>query len=632
MNIIRIRLILLVAAWLMVDIFVQAALTDKTVPAYSSPDIRYGRLRLTAPAIAENGSVVPIGINVGPLGDSVFVRKLVLYVGYLDKPIATYSFTGARQLSSMRMRIRLRRTTTVYAVVTLSNGLKLGARREVKVTIGGCGAGPAYGFRTTPSYVARSTEKYQKLNANSVTSTRVQPVSTFSIDVDTGSYANIRRFLSAQGRLPVVDAVRTEEMINYFDYDYPGPKTVDAPFAVTTEVSRTPWNKHTHLLHIGIKAYRQDKRNLPASNLVFLIDVSGSMHSANKLPLLKSALKMLVNQLSAKDRVSIVVYAGASGVVLPPVAGDNKAKIIDALDRLSAGGSTNGGQGIRLAYRLAREHFIKGGINRVILATDGDFNVGTVNHDALVRLVQKESRSGIALTTLGFGRGNYNDRLMEQIADKGNGHYAYIDNAKEAYKVLVRQVSGTLFTIARDVKLQVEFNPAVVAEYRLIGYENRLLRREDFNNDKVDAGDIGAGHSVTAIYEIALSGSKGRLLSPLRYGKMARDSGHPGDTHSSELAFVKIRYKRPGQKNSRMMSKAVEVSDIRQNIDAASDDYRFSAAVAAFGQLLRRSRYLNGFSYKEIIALAEGSIGRDRHGYRREFINLVKIAKSLDPR
>ncbi len=390
-------------------------------------------------------------------------------------------------------------------------------------------------------------ESYAHLERNGVKLVSSDPVSTFSIDVDTGTYANIRRMLN-EGRLPPQDAVRIEEMINYFSYDYKTPNSQKQPFRVTTEIAPAPWSAERHLLHIGIKAYEVDRRELPASNLVFLVDVSGSMFSANKLPLLKSALKMLSSQLSNRDRISLVVYAGASGVVLEPTAGNQRARIASALDALQAGGSTNGGAGIRLAYAMAEQGFIKNGINRVILATDGDFNVGTTNFESLIDLVEEKRKSEISLTTLGFGTGNYNDHLMEQLADKGNGNYAYIDTINEARKVLVDEVGSTLLTIAKDVKIQIEFNPDLVSEYRLIGYENRMLKREDFNNDRVDAGEIGAGHTVTALYEISLKGKKGQI-DPLRYGKETSSRG----ASAEELAFLRLRYKQPDAEKSQLI-------------------------------------------------------------------------------
>jgi len=465
-------------------------------------------------------------------------------------------------------------------------------------------------------------EKYAHLEENQTKLVSEKPVSTFSIDVDTGSYTNVRRMLN-QGQLPPHDAVRIEEMINYFTYDYPPPKTLEPPFKVTTEIAPTPWNNQTYLLHIGIKGFEIPKDELPPANLVFLVDVSGSMESSDKLKLLKTALKLLSNQLTAKDKVSLVVYAGASGLVLEPTPGNQRGKIQAALSRLSAGGSTNGGSGIQLAYAVAQQGFIKDGINRILLATDGDFNVGTVDFNALKNLVEEKRKSGISLTTLGFGTGNYNDHLMEQLADAGNGNYAYIDTLNEAQKVLVDEMAATIHTIAKDVKIQIEFNRAVVAEYRLIGYENRKLNREDFNNDKIDAGEIGAGHTVTALYEIALTGSAGKRLESYRYGSPEKS---PEKSYSDELAFLRLRYKAPSSDNSKLLEWPILQNTIITN---SSSRFRFSAAVAAFGQQLRGGKYLEQFSYADILSLAQGSQDKDLFGYRSEFIKLVRLAKSL---
>jgi len=470
-------------------------------------------------------------------------------------------------------------------------------------------------------------ENYAHYDNNPLKLASESPVSTFSIDVDSGAYANVRRMLN-EGRMPPQDAVRIEEMINYFSYDYQPPSSRKQPFRVTAEMAAAPWNSANRLLHIGIKGYEMDRSQLPASNLVFLVDVSGSMRSADKLGLLKSSLKMLTHQLSAKDRISLVVYAGASGVVLKPTAGNRHASIAAALDQLQAGGSTNGGAGIQLAYAMAEQAFIKGGINRIILATDGDFNVGTVNFEALTDLVEAKRKTGISLTTLGFGRGNYNDQLMEQLADKGNGNYAYIDTINEARKVLVDEIGSTLMTIAKDVKIQVEFNPAVVKEYRLIGYENRMLKREDFNNDKVDAGEIGAGHTVTALYEITLVDGKG-LIDPLRYGKEKIVQ-----SKSDEIAMLRLRYKQAEDQSSSDKSSLIEYplhkKMIKTSLANTTDNFRFSAAVAAFGALLRGGQYAGDFGYDDLLKLAATARGNDANGYRGEFIQLVKTARTLD--
>lgn len=467
-------------------------------------------------------------------------------------------------------------------------------------------------------------ENYAHFDDNSIKLVAESPVSTFSIDVDTGSYSNVRRMLNS-GQLPVGDAVRVEELVNYFSYDYPMPNNSNLPFSITTEVSVTPWNPDTLLMHIGIKGYDITNESMPPSNLVFLVDVSGSMNSPNKLGLLKSALKLLSRQMRDEDRISIVVYAGASGVVLDPVAGTESARISQALDSLTAGGRTNGAAGIRTAYQLAEQSFIKHGINRVLLATDGDFNVGTVSFEALKDLVEEKRKSGISLTTLGFGAGNYNDHLMEQLADAGNGNYAYIDTLNEAQKVLVDEMSSTLNTIAKDVKIQLEFNPAVVAEYRLIGYENRGLKREDFNNDKIDAGEIGAGHTVTALYEITLHNSKGKLVDPLRYAEKPPVAME----HSDELALLRIRYKQPANNTSKLIEQTVQTSRIIDNLADSSDRFRFSASVAGFGQLLRGGKYTGKMKYDDILELARNARGTDAFGYRGEFISLVNLAGSL---
>jgi len=474
------------------------------------------------------------------------------------------------------------------------------------------------------------SENYQEIKANNIKKAREEPVSTFSIDVDTAAYSNIRRVLN-QGRLPYSDMVRTEELVNYFQYDYKTPTNNDRPFSVTTEIAPSPWNKKSYLLNIGIKGFDIDRSELPPANLVFLIDVSGSMSSGTKLGLVKKSFQMLTRQLDEKDRVAIVVYAGAAGMVLEPTAGNNKATINTALESLNAGGSTNGGAGIELAYQLAQQSFIKGGINRVIIASDGDMNVGISNTQALIDLIKQKSKSGISLTTLGYGMGNYNSHLMEQLADVGNGNAGYINSLAEAQKVLVEEMSSTLFTIAKDVKIQMEFSP-LVSEYRLIGYENRLLNREDFNNDKVDAGDIGAGHTVTAIYEITLASDNADQIDPLRYSQ----SGNQSATETDELAFLKLRYKLPSDdtnsnpSTSKLVSYPIEKSSIQTNISESSNNFKFSAAVAAFGQSLRGGNYLvNDFNYEEIIALARQGKGSDINGYRGEFIQLVKLADNL---
>ncbi|MHC9512170.1 vWA domain-containing protein [Kangiella sp. M94] len=467
-------------------------------------------------------------------------------------------------------------------------------------------------------------EQYQHFDDSGIFLAKEQPVSTFSIDVDTGSYSNVRRMLN-DGYLPPEDAVRLEEFVNYFNYDYQTPDTTEQPFAVNTQVFDAPWNTNAYLMQVGIKGFEPEQQELPPSNLVYLIDVSGSMNSEDKLGLVKKSLKLLAQESSDQDKISIVVYAGASGVVLEPTKGNDRMAIEQALDRLSAGGSTNGGAGIELAYKLAEQAYIEDGINRVILATDGDFNVGTVNREQLIDLVERKRESGISFTTLGFGSGNYNEHLMEQLADKGNGNYGYIDTLQEARKLLVEQRAGTLMTIAKDVKIQVEFNPQVVAEYRLLGYENRALNREDFNNDKVDAGEIGAGHTVTALYEVVLVGSEGRRVDELRYAEKEAQKQKLSD----EAALVKLRYKMPDQDKSRLISHVIERSQFKHGNRVAGDS-EFAASVAGFAQLLRGGRYLNGWDWQQAIELAQTSKGADKDGYRGEMIQLMKMAQLLD--
>jgi len=484
-------------------------------------------------------------------------------------------------------------------------------------------ASPSVGFAYVPAPMTapQDRENYAHVGDNPIHRAAETPVSTFSIDVDTGSYSNVRRFLN-QGQLPPSDAVRVEELINYFTLADAPAKSLDTPFAVHTEVATTPWNSKTKLLRVGIKGYAQGGP-VPPSNLVFLVDVSGSMNSPDKLPLVQASLKLLTKQLTAKDRISLVTYAGATAVVLEPTPGDQRAAIEQAIDRLSSGGGTAGGAGIQMAYQQAEKGFIKGGNNRILLATDGDFNVGVTRFETLTDLVKEKRKTGIALTTLGFGTGNYNEHLMEQLADVGDGNYSYIDGLQEAQKVLVAQKSATLLTIARDVKIQVEFNPAVVAEYRLIGYENRALKREDFSNDQVDAGDIGAGHSVTALYEVALAGEGGERNEPLRYSAEPKAAAK-----SSEMAFVRLRYKRPEQDTSRLIEQPVRAASAVPFAEA-SDALRLTAAVAAFGQKLKGGTYTGDFGYEQIAALARSARAADDSESVGEFVKLVGLAQGL---
>ena len=475
-------------------------------------------------------------------------------------------------------------------------------------------------FRYVPPVIVPAdpgNERYDGEEVSPVKIAAAEPLSTFSVDVDTGAYANARRFLT-QGQMPPRDAVRTEEFINYFRYDYARPADQAQPFSVSFDAAQSPWNAETRLVRIGLAGYTLPEDSRPPANLVFLIDVSGSMFAADKLPLVRTALQGLANQLTSKDKVSIVVYAGAAGLVLD--ATSNPAEIRNAINGLEAGGSTAGGAGIELAYRVAEANFVKGGVNRVILATDGDFNVGLSDTEALIEMIEKKRETGVTLTTLGFGQGNYNEALMEQLANKGNGNYAYIDSAIEAKKVLGEEMGSTIFTIAKDVKIQVEFNPAVVSQYRLIGYENRALRNEDFDNDAVDAGDIGAGHQVTAIYEVVLNGSKG-WIADRRYGEKLPASAME---QADEAAYVKLRYKLPDGDTSRLIDFVLPASKLK-GAPAPRGDFAFAAAVAGFGQKLRGDPLLGGFGFAELAELA----GKQEDFYRQEFVKLAGVAASM---
>lgn len=475
----------------------------------------------------------------------------------------------------------------------------------------------------------QNTAKYQSYQENSWKRVAEDPVSTFSADVDTGSYANVRRFIQ-QGQLPHPDAVRAEELVNYFSYDYALPSKNDAhPFSVNTQLTVSPWNAKRQLLRIAIKGKDIAKESLPAANLVFLVDVSGSMSPPDRLPLVKSALKLLTTQLRAQDRVSLITYANGTQVVLTPTPGNQKDKINLAIDQLSAGGGTNGEAGIKLAYAQAHAAKIKDNkdsINRVLLATDGDLNIGITNDRDLKSLVERERKAGISLSTLGVGDSNYNEALMKKLADNGDGSYHYLDSLQEAHKVLVNEYTSSLATIAQDLKLQLEFNPALVKEYRLIGYELRALTREQFNDDKVDAGDIGSGHTVTALYEIVPQGSKGNV-DPLRY---QADKAIQGNS-KQELAWLKLRYKTPGSSQSQLIETPIQQASMLPNIRAADQDFRFATAVAAWAQWLRGSSLIENFGPKEILALANSARANDRYGHRAEFVRLVELSSALHP-
>jgi Ca-activated chloride channel homolog len=498
--------------------------------------------------------------------------------------------------------------------------------------VGGVAGGVVYGTVGTAAaplrvaevqYAERelNTEEYGRFEENPFLKVTDNPLSTFSIDVDRASYSNVRRFLR-DGQRPPRDAVRIEELVNYFSYDYPEPAG-GQPFSITTELTRAPWHEKNRLLLIGLQGRHMKTADLPANNLTFLIDVSGSMQSPDKLPLLKRSLELLVNELRPQDRVAIVVYAGNAGLALPSTPGSNKGAISNAINELEAGGSTAGGDGIKLAYKVAKDHFLHDGNNRVILCTDGDFNVGISSDGELEQLIESKRRDHIYLTVLGFGTGNIKDSKMELLADKGNGNYAYVDSLLEARKVLVQEMGATLFTIAKDVKIQIEFNPAHVAAYRLIGYENRMLRKEDFNNDQKDAGDIGAGHSVTALYELVAPGSEipgEGSVDPLKYQAQSAKS-------SPEMLTLKLRYKDPESETSKLISQPLVAS--AGDMTSASENLRFAAAVAEFGMLLRDSKYKGEASFDEVRQIAQRALGRDEEGYRADFLTMVAAAARL---
>jgi Ca-activated chloride channel family protein len=467
-----------------------------------------------------------------------------------------------------------------------------------------------------------NTERYAEIVENEFLTAKENPLSTFSIDVDNASYANVRRMID-YGQKPEKGAIRIEEMINYFTYDYPNP-TGETPFSVTTELTEAPWNKEHQLVRIGIQGKKIDYENVKPSNLVFLIDVSGSMSDANKLPLLVRSFKLMAQNLDEKSKVAIVTYAGNAGVVLESTSVRNIKKIEEALDALVSGGSTNGAGGIEMAYKIAKENYIDGGNNRVILATDGDFNVGNTSDSGLLDLIQKEAKSNVFLTICGFGMGNYNDQMMEQISNKGNGNYFYIDNWGEAQKVFKRELTANLFTIAKDVKIQVEFNPNSVESYRLIGYENRLLNKEDFNDDSKDAGELGAGHNVTALYEIVPKGGKSQAgkVDPLKY--QTTQTGK----NQSDLMTLKLRYKPIDSESSKLISKVISTSDVK-TWENASSDQKFVSAVAGFGMLLRDSKFAKNYTYSDVLKWAKKGLEKDEEGYRTEFIGLIRKAEDL---
>jgi Ca-activated chloride channel family protein len=546
----------------------------------------------------------------------VKLTEKVQYLRELEDVVVTgYPVQRKRDITGSVTTINAKELNSAYAPSQQLSGRAAGVQIRVR------------GIASTKSQYPQpekdwNTEGYDHIDENGFKAVQQDPLSTFSLDVDAASYSNVRRFLN-QGTLPPAGAVRVEEMINYFQYSYAQP-TGEHPFSVYTELADCPWQPEHKLLLVGLQGKKVDTRELPASNITFLIDVSGSMTDENKLPLVKGALKLLADQLREQDRVSIVVYAGAAGLVLEPTS--DKTKIKQALDQLEAGGSTAGGAGIQLAYHTARQNFIKGGNNRVILCTDGDFNVGASSDDAMVSLIEKERASGVFLTVLGFGMGNYQDAKMQKLADKGNGTHAYIDQMSEAKKIFVNEFGGTLFTIAKDVKFQLEFNPAQVQGYRLIGYENRILNKEDFNDDKKDAGEMGSGHTVTALYEIIPTGVETDLLGnvdPLRYSKKEKSKMQ----HGEELLLVKLRYKKPDENTSKLMEVPVSASSIAYK--QASGQFRLAAAVATFGMILSDSKFKGESDFTLVRSLANSAVGEDPGGYRKEFVELCEKASRL---
>ena len=591
-----------------------------------------GRYTLALPTMNRGDTVVLQARRIGyaPAEQRVWARSDTVRVNFtlaasiarLESVVLTDSDRAAR-VGTPEARAAVAVTAPpTYAPMGVLQG-KVGNAAGVMPSAGrsiGGESPPGMRRRADPGF---NTEQYDRIYENPFLAVSVNPRSTFSVDVDRASYSNVRRFID-QGLRPPKDAVRTEELVNYFTYDYPEPRGGD-PVSITTEVAPAPWKPAHRLVRIGLKGKSIDKRALPPSNLVFLIDVSGSMSPPNKLPLVKAAFRLLVNELREEDRVAIVVYAGAAGLVLPPTSGADKTRIMDAIERLDAGGSTAGGAGLTLAYDVARKSHLRGGNNRVILATDGDFNVGVSSDADMVRLIEARRSQGTFLTVLGFGMGNYKDSRLEKLADKGNGNYGYIDDLMEARKMFVTEFGGTLVTIAKDVKLQVEFNPAKVAAYRLIGYENRLLRDQDFNDDAKDAGEIGSGHTVTALYEVipvgARTDQKVEGVDPLRYqSPPARD----GAVATNELLFVRLRYKQPDGETSKLLERAVVDRGERPSLD-----FTFASAVAAFGLVLRDSEYKGNATLDDVLRAAKHSVGEDPNGYRADFIRVVEGARRL---
>lgn len=541
-------------------------------------------------------------------------EKLIFsYIGYETQTV---------KVTSERLNITMQANSQI-----LEECVVVGYGMQKQVSMCGAVSNIMPGIMTRRAYAAydMNTEEYKNIEENGFKKVNENPLSTFSIDVDAASYSNMRRYLN-RGELPPADAIRTEELINYFSYNYPQPTGKD-PVKITTEIGSCPWNKNHRLVRIGLKAKEIPTEKLPVSNLVFLIDVSGSMYGPQRLGLVQSSLKLLVNNLRDADRVAIVVYSGSAGERLPSTSGSDKQKIREAIDELTAEGSTAGGEGIKLAYKIAKKNFVKGGNNRIILCTDGDFNVGVSSNEGLENLIEQERKSGVYLTVLGYGMGNYKDSKMQILAEKGNGNHAYIDNLQEANRVLVNEFGATMYTVAKDVKLQIEFNPSQVQAYRLIGYESRLLKDEDFNNDAKDAGEMGAGHAVTAFYEVVPAGVESNFVNKvddLKYQKKVKPALQPA-TGSKELLTVKLRYKAPDED----ISKKLELPLVDNKGNNVSSDFRFAAAVAMFGQLLRDSDFKGDATYAQVIAMAKTALDNDERGYRREFLRLVETADGL---
>ncbi|MDA3821679.1 MAG: von Willebrand factor type A domain-containing protein [Bacteroidales bacterium] len=602
---------------------------------------------ITGTVLDENGYAL-IGVSVKEKGSAngattdVF-GKYSLNISPKAKTLV-FSFTGMEteyvsigssnridiQMKNQLLEVEIEEVGPCYvmddqALIGTVAGVKvrpfIGSRNEKKSMTGSISYAS---MNYSPQQEDWNTEGYAAIHENGFKDVMHNPLSTFSIDVDKASYSNVRRFIN-MGQKPPVDAVRIEEMINYFTYDYPQPDG-EHPFTVTTEYSVCPWNSEQQMLQIGLQGQNIEKENLPPSNIVFLVDVSGSMSAHNKLPLLKSAFRLLVNELRPEDRVAIVVYAGAAGVVLESTPGNEKSTILSSLNNLQAGGSTAGGAGIKLAYKIAEQNFIEEGNNRIILATDGDFNIGQSSDAEMERLIESKREKGVFITALGFGMGNYKDSKMETIADKGNGNYSYIDNIQEANKVLVSEFGGTLFAIAKDVKFQIEFNPQRVKGYRLVGYENRLLNDEDFNDDTKDAGEMGAGHTVTALYEIIPAGADKNVadIDPLKYQTQKQASEYKG---TGELMTVKLRYKKPDGNKSMLYELPVQGEE--KKFEKTSDNFRFAVAVAQYGMILRDSKYLEEGSIEDVLEMARNARGADSEGYRGEFIKIVTTSSSV---